>query len=464
MEKIFFQNKWQPAISKKKYFRKSIVNNNIFSYPDCSNIDLTKVISSAKKGLKLSKKTSLKKRSVLIKKISNELKKNYKLIAKLESSETGKIQKNCEDEILYCAKIWAYVANNINQLDSYNFKINKKNSCKVFYEPVGIVSLIIPWNFPMVVASERLPFILAAGNSVIIKPSEYSSQSIIYLVKLLHKAKFPNGTVNLIFGKGSDIGKKIVRHSEVNMVSFTGSTAVGKKIMASSSATIKRLSLELGGKNSMIVLSDAKIFETVKILIESFCLNTGQCCVGISKLIIHNKIKDKFIKLLISELKKIKNFEKLFGPITTEHQYKKIYQILNRNKKYKKNIIFGDLEKKSNRYIYPIVYENLPINNQINKVELFAPILSICGFEETEEAIKIANNTNYGLSTIICGSKKNNMIDIIKKINSGRVWINKSIKENYASVPIGGYKESGLNRECGKEGFKTYSELKSIIL
>ena len=202
--------------------------------------------------------------------VTKEIRKNYKIIAKLESEETGKKLENCENEVLNSALLWEFAAKNINQIKSKKIKLNKDKIGKIYHEPVGIVSLIIPWNFPFVVASERLPFILAAGNSTIIKPSEFSSQSIVFLVKILHKVKFPAGVINLIFGKGPNIGKKIVDNKNINMISFTGSTKVGKKIMEGSGKFIRRLSLELGGKNSIIILNDANLEEAANITIDSF--------------------------------------------------------------------------------------------------------------------------------------------------------------------------------------------------
>ena len=183
-----------------------------------------------------------------------------------------------------------------------------------------------------------------------------------------------------------------------------------------------------------------------------------------TKLIIQKKIKKKFIKILIKKLKEINNFKNYFGPITTTLQFSKIHKILKQNKKFNKNIIFGDTKIRNDNYIFPIIYEDLPRNNIINHTELFAPILSILSFLKDDEAIEIANDTNYGLSAIVCGKNKNRIDNIYSNIQAGRIWINESIKQNFPNLPIGGFKQSGLNRECGDEGLKTYSEIKSIIL
>jgi len=464
LKKIFYNNFWHKSFSKKKYINTSPIKKNTEYYPECSSKDLSKVINSACIGLSNFSDYDLIQRSQILKSISIQIRKKYKIIAKLESLDTGKKIKDAQNEILYASKIWNYASEEINTLKPVDKKFGNGIKAKIIFEPVGCVALITPWNYPFIVISERLPFILAAGNSVIIKPSEYASRSITYLVNILKEQNLPDGVINLLYGSGKKIGRKLVSNKKINMISFTGSTIVGKKIINLSSGGVKRLSLELGGKNSIIVMSDANIKKAVDITINSFCSNSGQACVATSKLVLDKKIKTAFIKELKKKLHSIKDFKKILGPITTSFQFKRIHKILKKNSMYNENVIFGDLTKKKNNYIFPIVYDNLPLNNIINQEEIFGPILSIITFENENEAINIANNTNYGLSAVICSKNINYALDISKKINSGRIWINQSILKNFPDLPIGGYKESGLNRECGTEGFKTYSEIKSIIL
>ena len=270
--------------------------------------------------------------------------------------------------------------------------------------------------------------------------------------------------MDLLYGSGKNICVQLVKNEKVKMISFTGSTETGKKIMSLGSKNIKRLSLELGGKNSIIIMKDADINKSVDIVIKSFCANSGQACVMTSKLLIDEKIKKIFINKLIQRLKLIKNFKSVLGPITTKFQFDKIHKLLLKNKKFNKNIIFGSIKKRKDNYLFPIIYDNIPINNEINKIEIFGPILSIISFTNVDEAIEIANSTNYGLSAVICCKNVNKARIISRKIECGRIWINNSIDISFPELPIGGFKESGFNRECGEEGFKTYSELKSVII
>ena len=327
---IFHSNKWEKSLSKKSYFRKSLINKKTFHYAEANINDLKKIILSAKKGLKENQDIRLNERKKFIYKIYKIIKKKYKILAKLETLETGKNINDAKKEILHSAKIWLYASKSIKNY-SYNKKLDSNHSAIVNYEPVGIVALIVPWNFPFVVMSERLPFILAAGNSVIIKPSEFASQSLIYLMSIIKQVNLPAGIVNLVTGSGPKVGSMLTKNKSINMISFTGSTFVGKKIMKSSSKTIKRLSLEMGGKNSFIVLNDANIDKTVDLIINSFTGNAGQSCVSTSRLFVDEKIKKLLINKLLNKLYKIKNFKKLYGLISTQKQFLTIQNILNKN-------------------------------------------------------------------------------------------------------------------------------------
>lgn len=464
VNKIYYNNRWVDSKSSNKFYNKSFLNKKKIYYPDCNDEDLDDVINSASKGFEKYNKSTLKIRSNLIKKIAKIIKNNLKLIAKYEAEETGKKLSNAENEIKNSLKIWEYASKNLAVLKPSIKKRNKKIIGKIFNEPVGTVALIIPWNYPFVVMSERLPFILAGGNSVIIKPSEYASKSLSLFVRLIEKVGLPEGTINIIFGKGPSIGSKLVNNKLVDMISFTGSTVIGKKIMNAASMGIKRLSLELGGKNSIIILDDKNINKYIGIVIESFCSNSGQACVATTKLLIKKSLLSKFTSLLIKRLKKIKNFKTVLGPITTKNQFNNIHNILKRNSKYDNNIIFGSRKRRKDQYIFPIVYNGLPEKNIINNLEIFGPVLSINSFNDENDAIRLANDTQYGLSTIICCSNKKKAENISRMIKSGRIWINNSIGKSYPIFPIGGFKQSGFNRECGLEGFKTYTEIKSVLI
>lgn len=458
LEKLFYNSSWKKPHGSSK-FRHTTPGGLKVELPICDKNDIERCVSSASKGLKKYRTFSNLEKSKILNKISVKLKKEANILAKYESIELGKKFENAKKEIIACANLWRHASQTIKKEKIKTIKKNKINLYE-YLEPVGIVALIIPWNFPMIVLSERLPYILAAGNSVIIKPSENGSLSINYFMKMLEAQKFPTGTINYILGN-KITGKHLINNSKVSMISFTGSTKTGKEIYNSASKTIKRLSLELGGKNPMAVFSDADLNKTSNEVIHSFVHNAGQCCVSGSKLFIEGKIYKKFIDLLSKKLDKINTYQST----TTLHQYLKIKQIINKSIKnrtkilYRKDKLFND----SKRLIHPIIFQMKDKNNFLNNEEIFGPVLAAKIFTNFDELVKMMNDTSYGLSALIWTKNKSKALKLATKINFGRIWINGNISQNFPELSIGGFKESGLNRETGSSGLKTYSEIKSII-
>ena len=458
LEKLYFNNKWQRPKSKKKFVNKTY-ENNLISLSLGNSKDIINAISSASLGEKKFSILSNKQKSKILEKISIKIKKNASILAKKEQLELGKDFLNAKKEMIACSNLWKHASKVIKKRKTKIFKKGKIKLLEI-YEPVGIVALIVPWNFPMIVLSERLPYILAAGNSVLIKPSEYGSLSIQYFVNLINAVGLPKGTVNFITGDYKT-GEQIIKNKSINMVSFTGSTTSGKKIYKSSSDSIKRLSLELGGKNPMVIFRDADLNKSCNDIIYSFTHNAGQCCVSGSRLFVDTKIFNKFIKLMKIKLNKIKNFQST----TTSHQYKKIKEVILKAIKDRIPIIYRNetLYDDKKRIIYPIVFMPKNKKSYLDQ-EIFGPVLTVNSFKNENILVKEMNDTKFGLSALIWTKNTEKALIIASKIKSGRIWINGNISQNYPDISIGGYKESGMNRETGASGINTYSEIKSIII
>lgn len=458
LKKLFYNNKWHLPNSKSIY-KFSTSEGTMIEVPNCNNIDILNSVSAACNALEKFKKFSNSNRSKILKKISEIIKKNANLLAKKESIELGKNFNNAKKEMLTCANLWSHAS--LVTKKKTNKLIKKKNiDLYEIQEPVGVVALIIPWNFPMIVLSERLPYILGAGNSVVIKPSENGSLSIELLIKLIENIGLPIGTINYLTGD-SNTGKNLIKNKNISMISFTGSTKNGKKIYKLASNGIKRLSLELGGKNPMVIFSDADLKKASKDIIYSFIHNAGQCCVSGSKLFIENEIFQIFVEKLKTDLNKIDQVQN----ITTISQYKKIKKIILKSIKdkvpiiYRKEKLFDDNKK----IIYPIIF--YPKNKKYYlEEEIFGPVLTVSPFKKMDELINEMNNTKFGLSALLWTQKKSKAIYLASKIKFGRIWINGNISQNFPELSIGGFKESGLNRETGDSGLRTYSEIKSMII
>ena len=400
------------------------------------------------------------KRLKVLKDIYFKLKKDSKKIIHAEVSETGKKYEDASKEIHAGIELWKSA---IQILKKTNFKKEtkvKNHTLIKALEPIGIVGLIIPWNYPFIVSCERLPFIIAAGCPIILKPSEYASASVSLIVKIISKTSAPKQLVSLVHGKGKKIGKTLVSNNKINMISFTGSTSVAKNIIKNSSSSIKKLSLELGGKNPMILTSDANLEKSSKYIIDNFLENAGQACIAGSILFIEKKIYNKTKKLLINRLKKIRNFQK---PISKFHN-KNIKNSISSSLKKGVKIIYGDKNSlKSNKGVGPFILEGVKRSEKLFLEEIFGTVLILKKFESFKNLVDEINNNKYGLAVYLYSKNKKKINYFEENIRYGRVWINCSLKSWDKNLTIGGFRNSGYGSETSKEGLKNYLVNKSII-
>ena len=302
--------------------------------------------------------------------------------------------------------------------------------------------------------SERLPFILAAGCSVIIKPSEYAGLSIDYIVKALKKTKLPKGIVSVLYGKGNQIGKRIVTSKGINMISFTGSSKTAKDIVRNSyKGEIKKLSLELGGKNPIIIDSEKNFHENKGLIVKIVMENGGQACIAGSLIFINTKIYKNIKKKLISIFEQLNKFQK---PVLKKNR-DRIY-----NKIKKKSIVYG-FENMNSIFNKPIILEDINENEQIFKEEIFAPTIIIKKYSNLDNLINKLNNNSYGLATYLFSSDKNKISLFKNKIRYGRLYINSALDKWDIDAPIGGFRNSGFGQETSIIGLNNYRVFKSII-
>lgn len=459
--KNFINGKWVNGKRNKYYYVKNFNNKLISQYPDSDKIDLDSAINSTSLVFERSSFFKNKnKRLKVLKDIYFKLKKDSKKIIHAEVSETGKKYEDASKEIHAGIELWKSA---IQILKKTNFKKEtkvKNHTLIKALEPIGIVGLIIPWNYPFIVSCERLPFIIAAGCPIILKPSEYASASVSLIVKIISKTSAPKQLVSLVHGKGKKIGKTLVSNNKINMISFTGSTSVAKNIIKNSSSSIKKLSLELGGKNPMILTSDANLEKSSKYIIDNFLENAGQACIAGSILFIEKKIYNKTKKLLINRLKKIRNFQK---PISKFHN-KNIKNSISSSLKKGVKIIYGDKNSlKSNKGVGPFILEGVKRSEKLFLEEIFGTVLILKKFESFKNLVDEINNNKYGLAVYLYSKNKKKINYFEENIRYGRVWINCSLKSWDKNLTIGGFRNSGYGSETSKEGLKNYLVNKSII-
>lgn len=409
-------------------------------------------------------------RSRIIKQIVDKINENAKQLTKLEAMDSGSTIRKAGEDVFLSAKSLNYFSKMaaIN-LDEEVEGLSKAGVSKniIRREPVGVAALITPWNFPLKMAIWKLGPALAAGCCVILKPAQETSVTACELARIIDQTDMPKGVVNIITGKGSLIGTELVSNPDVDKVGFTGSTEVGKIIMKNAADNLKKITLECGGKSANIVLEDADIDMSVDGAIYAAFYHQGQCCEGGTRLLVHDMIYDEFIAKLKAKISKMKIGDPLdknteVGPIINKAQFDSIMNYIKTGKEEGAEILTGgNRVGDKGYYIEPTVFVNVKNNMRIAQEEIFGPVLCVINFQGDDEAIKIANDSVFGLAGAVWSKNDERAINIANKLRTGTVWINEyHLLSDRA--PFGGYKQSGIGREFGLDGIKEYTEAKHI--
>ncbi|MCF7887232.1 MAG: aldehyde dehydrogenase family protein [Candidatus Omnitrophica bacterium] len=420
---------------------------------------------------------SLAQRKDMLIKLSEAILARAKELAELESLNAGKpIKETTFMDIPSSAASFRYFASNLESfLQEEEVNIDSKIAQakgELIREPRGVVALISPWNYPLLIASWKLAQSLAAGNTVILKPSTLTPLTVLELAKIVNEVGLPKGVLNVLVAKGDEAGKVLCTHKDVDMISFTGSNPVGKKIIESSAKNIKKTIMELGGKSASLVLEDADIDSAVNGCLCSVFLNQGQMCTATSRLLIHRNIYSQFIKKLKECTEKIKlgaslDFQTQLGPLISNMQREKILSFIGKAKKDGLNIIAGgkipeDKGLEKGFFFEPTLIEGVGPESALFQEEIFGPVATITKFSSIDEAISLANNSEFGLAACIWSKDKEKAKKIAKRISAGTIWIN-TYGMFFDQLPFGGVKKSGFGKELGKEGFYEYTRLKNVI-
>ncbi len=420
---------------------------------------------------------SLKERKEFLLKISQGIFDNASELARIESQNTGKpVKETTFMDIPSAAKTFEYFANHLEKyLEAENIEISAetKAGAKLIREPMGVVVLIVPWNYPLLIASWKMAQGLAAGNTAILKPSSLTPLSVLELAKIIDSIGLPKGTVNIINGSGSQLGEALCSDSRVDMISFTGSNDVGKQILSYASQNVKKLTMELGGKSAAIVLKDADMEVAVNSLLCSIFLNQGQMCTAMSRIFIEDGIYEKFVADFTAKAKRIKlgnslDFETQIGPLVSEAQRKRVIAYVEKAVKQGAKLacggkVPGDLSLKNGFFFEPTVLEGAKPGMDIFKEEVFGPVVCLSKFSDTGEAINLANSSEFGLAASIWTKNETLAQDLAGQINAGTIWIN-TYGMFYNELSYGGFKQSGFGKELGREGFLEYTRLKNTVV
>lgn len=334
------------------------------------------------------------------------------------------------------------------------------------HEPVGVVGQIIPWNFPLMMAAWKIAPALATGCTVVLKPAEQTPLSALYLAKLIKEAGFPNGVVNIVPGFGDVAGDALVKHPHVNKIAFTGSTAVGKAIMKEAANTMKRVTLELGGKSPNIVFPDADLEKTIPGVFSAIMANQGEVCSAGSRVYIHRDVYDKVVTALETYAEKVKQGAGIapdteMGPLVSKKQQERVIAYIEKGKEEGATILTGGSHSDEGYFVKPTVFVDVEDTMTIAQEEIFGPVVVAMPFDDVDEVIERANNSPYGLAAGIWTENIGNAHRVANQLKAGSVWINCYNLTDPAS-PFGGYKQSGFGREMGSYALNNYTEVKSV--
>ncbi|MFT4159363.1 aldehyde dehydrogenase family protein [Shinella sp.] len=390
-------------------------------------------------------------------------------LAFLDCIESGKPISQAKGELSGATDIWRYAAALARDLhgESYN-TLGEGTLGVVLREAIGVVSIITPWNFPFLIVSQKLPFALAAGCTTVVKPSELTSGSTLLLGEILIEAGVPAGVVNIATGAGPEVGSVMTTHPDVDMVSFTGSTGVGRLTMANAAQTLKKVSLELGGKNPQIVFRDADLDAFIDAAVFGAYFNAGECCNAGSRLILHRSIASEVTARVAELARKVKVGDPLdpttqVGAIITPQHLEKIGAYVDGAAKAGASVALGGtaLDLGLGQFMAPTILSGVKPDMAIAREEVFGPVLSVLTFETTDEAIRIANAIDYGLSAGVWSRDFDTCLTIGRKVRAGTVWMN-TFMDGASELPFGGYRQSGLGRELGRHAVEDYTETKTL--
>ena len=400
---------------------------------------------------------SIDQRADWLDRIADVLQKNIEDIAKLESMDTGKpyeVARNVDAE--RSVNNFRFFADFGRGMTDETFEM-KDAMNYVIRKPIGVVGLISPWNLPLYLLTWKIAPALLMGNSIIAKPSEITPLTAHHFSKLLDEIDFPKGVVNIVHGYGPEVGQAIVEHPDIKAISFTGGTMTGRIVASTAAPMFKKLSLELGGKNSTIVLDDADFESAVPGVARSGFLNSGQICLCGSRILIHESIYDKFVPLLLEE---VSNMD--IGPVISEEHRTKVLSYIELAKQEGGQILLGGkIIDKPGAWIEPTVIAGLPTNSRTSTEEIFGPVVTLHSFSSDDEAIEIANSTEYGLAGSVWSKERGRQI--AERIESGMVWVNTWLHRDLR-VPFGGVKNSGVGREGGMWSLGFFSEAINICV
>lgn len=471
---LFINNEFVNSVSGKTFATFNPCNGEkIADVQEGDKADIDKAVNAAQEAFALSspwRQMDASNRGALLTRLADLIQRDLKYLVALEAIDAGKPYSLAVFDVEHVVAVFRYFAGWCDKIQGDTIPVDGNFFCYTRQEPIGVCGQIIPWNFPLVLLSWKWSAALAAGCTVVLKPAEDTPLTALYVAALTKEAGFPPGVINVVPGYGHTAGKAIAAHPNIQKVAFTGSTEVGRKVMAeAANSNLKKVTMELGGKSPLIIFNDADLDVAVQISRDAIMAFQGQVCCAGSRTFVQEDIYDEFVKRSVKELETRVIGDVLtttceHGPQINEKQFKKILGYIETGKKEGAKLeIGGGRHGDKGYFIQPTIFSGVKEEMVIAKEEIFGPVQCVLKFKTLEEAIALANSTSYGLAAGCVTNNINTAITIANSLQGGSVWIN-CWDPCSPQAPFGGYKQSGFGKELGQEALKAYTQTKTVVI
>ncbi len=473
---MLINGEWTEALAESRYEALDPSTEGVIAtVPRASREDVRAAIDAAREAFDMGPwpRMSPDERGDILERLAALMEKNADELAALESLNGGKPIRQTSfadvpmaiEHTRHFARLARSLGDEVVDLPDIGVK------SRVVREPIGVCGGIIPWNFPLLMAVWKIAPALAAGNTLVLKPATYTPLTALEYARLAMAAGVPRGVLNVVTGPGAEVGEELTSSPKVDRVAFTGSTEVGRKIMAMAAPTVKKVTLELGGKAPMLVLEDADPEEALRGSLFGAFLHQGQICLAGTRLLLPSNLHDSFLKRLVEKAKSIRlgptsSWETDMGPLISGGQRKRVEGYISRGVEEGAKLVLGGRRPDSMEkgfYIEPTIFDDVSNEMTIAQEEIFGPVLSVLTYDDLDEALDLANGTQYGLGASVWSRDLKRAEELARRIRAGTVWVNHHHILSCAT-PHGGYKQSGVGRELGIWGLHEYTELKHLFL
>jgi len=468
-KKLFIDGGWHESVGGQTFETTNPATGEVLAHVyEARENDIDKAVEAAAKAFEegLWSRISASDRSKLMHKLADLMERDFEVLAQLDTLDNGKpIQEMRKADLPGAIEQLRYFAGWTTKMTGQTIPVSNSFLNYTRHEAVGVVGQIIPWNFPIMMALWKIAPALATGCTIILKPAEQTPLSALYLGKLIEEAGFPNGVVNIVPGFGKSAGNALVEHPKVNKIAFTGSTPVGKSIMKTAADTMKRVTLELGGKSPNIILPDADLDKAIPGVFNGIMANQGEVCCAGSRAYIPEQIYDEVMERLADHAKKVKLGNGLaedtqMGPLVSKRQQDIVTSYIQKGIDEGAKLLAGGESLDKGYFVQPTVF-SAEDHMTIAREEIFGPVVAAMSYKTIDEVIERANNSPFGLGAGLWTENLKNAHVVASKLKAGSVWVNCYNLTN-AAVPFGGYKQSGIGREMGSYALENYTEVKSV--